>query len=381
MLSHQLESIIQVEIYNSSLYGTYGGWLYVPDSKFQYTTVNVTVNQTYLDYNTTMVRASYYYWNCPSNYDEPQVYYARVVETIYAGDAQMDQIVEGATVTFKRLMNTSLTYEVISTLISDSDGKVNLWLFPSQLYLVSVSKTGYNTIYTDYIPQPANIYGQTDLKTLRITRQVGGGVNGSVYDTLFKNIVYSLEPRGTRHVGGFTIYYNITSLDSRLEWYRIIIYRQQTGSSVWTLLYNHTNFDAAGGSISYTITNVSGRYSVECWYKKSGFDAYEIYNTGSMIYFIVRLRTTMNLIPDDAYFIITIVLMMVAMGLCMLYFSTGVITGYVGLGVMAFMFYMHDVTIDTGAVAGGSVIYLSGWVIFGITFLIYTAALFLWSRL
>ena len=95
-----------------------------------------------------------------------------------------------------------------------------------------------------------------------------------------------------------------------------------------------------------------------------------------MTYFIMRLKTTARLIPDEAYFIITLVLMLVLMGACIIYFSTGPITGYIGLGLMAFMLYLHnDLTIDTG------IITMTGWEIFGITFLLYSAALFLWSRL
>jgi hypothetical protein len=100
-----------------------------------------------------------------------------------------------------------------------------------------------------------------------------------------------------------------------------------------------------------------------------------------MVYFIVNLKTTANLIPDEAYFIITIVLMIVGMGACILYFTSGPITGYIGLGIMAFMFFLHDVSINTGAMMGGAPVMISGWVIFGITFLIYTSALFIWSRL
>jgi len=378
-LSHTLNEINIVEIYNKSLYGTYGGWLYIPDNKFSYTETTVIINKTILDINTTMARASYYYYDCPGVYNPPQLYNAQIVETIHVGDNQVDQPVEGATITFKRYMNTTGHYEILSVLKSDSDGKVNLWLFPSQIYLVLITCNGYNDALADYIPSPPNLYGQTDLKTFRITRQTGGQ-SMPVYDTLFTNITYSLEPRGTRHTGGFTLYYNITSYDNKLEWYRLIVYYQPYNTNTWTLLYDHNHSDPGGGSISYTITNNTGRYSIEAWFKKTGYDAYEIYHTGSIIYFIVHLRATANLIPDEAYFIITIVLMLVGMGACILYFTTGPATGYVGLGIMAFMFYLHDITIDAGFAIGGTEQYISGWVIFGITFLIYTAALFLWSR-
>ena len=81
--------------------------------------------------------------------------------------------------------------------------------------------------------------------------------------------------------------------------------------------------------------------------------------------------------PDLAWWIITIVVMLFIMGVCVRFYATGIATGYIGLGVMGFMLLMKDVELPLGG-AGGTI---SGWVIFGITFLIYTIGVFLWSRL
>jgi hypothetical protein len=381
-LSYTLKTLYAVEVYNKSISSGYGGWMPVPTIYYTINTNNtITISHLILASNTTYARAIYYYETTAGTYTPPQIYYCQVVETSTIGDSQTFQPVENAYVTIKRYINTTDAYEILSVLKTDAYGKVNLWLFPSQIYLVSISCNGYNDKLADYIPAPANIYGQTELEIFRITRQTGG-INMPDYYTLFTNITYTLEPRGTRHTGSFTVYYNITSMDNMLEWYRLDIYRQPYNSSTWTLIHSTNQSNPGGGSISYTIPNQTGRYSIECWFKKTGYPAYEIYNTGSIIHFIINLRTTMNLIPDEAYMIITIVLMLVGMGACALYFTTGPITGYVGLGIMAFMLFLHnDVTINTGITAMGSTITMSGWVIFGITFLIYTSALFLWSRL
>lgn len=379
-LDHAIADIaVTVEIYNISLYGTYGGWIMVPENKYTLGTIIVTIDDSILDENTSMARVTYYYMYCPGRYDEPQLYYAQVVERVYVGDTIVFQPIEDAYISFKRYINTTGAYEVLSTLKTDANGKVNLWLFPSVIHIVSITKAGFEDRIADYIPPPANQYGQTDLVLFRIIRIAGGGV--PIYGSLFRNITYTLRPSNTQHTGAFTLWYNISSSDSMLEWYRLIVYYQPFNSTTWTLVHNTTGVNPAGGSLSYTTSGAKGRYSVECWFKKTGYDAYEIFNTGSMVYFCKLVKTTANLIPDEAYFIIMIVLMLVGMGLCMLYFSTGPVTGYVGLGIMAFMLYLHDISINVGIVIGGVNQPFSGWVIFGITFLIYTAALFLWTRL
>ena len=60
---------------------------------------------------------------------------------------------------------------------------------------------------------------------------------------------------------------------------------------------------------------------------------------------------------------------------------TGVITGYIGLTIQALMFYMHDGFIGIGVYSNGVEVTLGFWVIWGITFLIYTAGLYLYTRI
>ena len=308
------------------------------------------------------------------------LYNVRVIETIYTGYSLSDIPVQNAKVTFKRYFNNTLIYSNISTLLTDANGYVNIYLEPSVGYYATIDDTGYNTSTAFFTAFPPDQYGNTLEKTFRVYRQTStGGIID--YTSMFKNIDFSLEPPGTRHSSGFILYYNISSSDSQLEWYRMNVYYKPDGSSTWTLLFTDNETNPSGGSISYTVANNTGEYSVECWFKKTGYNAIEIYNKGNMAYFIVKLNQWVASIPDDAYFIVMIILMMIGMGFCMLYFGTGVITGYVGLGIMAFMLSLHDITVDTGVGGLGTEIMLNGWVIFGITFLIYTALIFLWSRI
>jgi hypothetical protein len=196
---------------------------------------------------------------------------------------------------------------------------------------------------------------------------------------MWTNITYTLEPTGTRHTNSFTIYFNITSADSKLEWIRMDVYKNTT-TGTYTLVSSQNISVSTNGQLQYTCTG-TGQYQVSCWFKKTGYPAYEIFNTGSIAYFIILLNQAVQQIPDTAWFIITIFVSMVVMGICILYFSTGVITGYIGLTIQAIMFYMHDGFIGIGVYSNGVEVTLGFWWIWGITFILYTAGLYLYSRI
>jgi hypothetical protein len=98
------------------------------------------------------------------------LYYLRVVETIETGYTQVDQAVEGATLTVKRYINATVGYQTVSTLLTDANGYVNLQLLANIQYKVFISKTGYDDKISDYIPAPPNEWGQTVEKWFRIIK-------------------------------------------------------------------------------------------------------------------------------------------------------------------------------------------------------------------
>jgi len=67
---------------------------------------------------------------------------------------EYDQPIEGAKMEFKRYINTTDSFENISILYTDANGQVNIYLIPNNLYKVIISKTGYITEISDYIPDP-----------------------------------------------------------------------------------------------------------------------------------------------------------------------------------------------------------------------------------
>ncbi len=68
--------------------------------------------------------------------------------------------------------------------------------------------------------------------------------------------------------------------------------------------------------------------------------------------------------------------MIVGMGFFSYYFGINVLTGYIGLGIFAMMLLLKDITISIG---GGAT--TSGWLIWTITFLMYTMGWYLYSKI
>jgi hypothetical protein len=187
-----------------------------------------------------------------------------------------------------------------------------------------------------------------------------------------KNIIWSLEPQELSQQGPITFYYNITSTDNQLQWFRMEVSFFNQSNQTWVLLYSQNTSNAHGGSISYTTPNVTGTYKVDIYFKRVGYNEYKLFETGSLHYTLYYLPIWIRQIPDFIWYLIIVVLMIIVMGTCFTMLSTGLLTGYIGLGVFAF-----GLMLKPGLAVNG----FSGWVIWAITFLIYIMGLFLWSRL
>lgn len=303
------------------------------------------------------------------------VYTIRVIEVVETEYSPYERVVENALITIKKYVNTSGIYETVYSLYTDASGYIHVYLQSLTDYKVFINKTGYNETISNYIPQPPNEYGQTDMKTFTINRIYTPPVI-IPSDTVFTNIVVTISPLVTRHTEIFTFYFNITSSDNQLEWYRLRVYYRNNTGDVWDFISTETGVNAGGGSLDYTIPDVKGEYRFVCVYKKDGFPLYEVGQTGSIIHFYVAIRTSLASIPDYAWYIITIVVMMAGMGFFTKYFGANIIVGYIGLGIFAMMLMLKDFSVDIGTSSP-----ISGWAILGITFLVYTMGVFLYSRL
>ena len=182
-LTYALEDVISVELYNKSLYGTYGGWIFVTSDNYTATTTQVIIEHEIMDVNTTMVRVNYYYEFCTGGI-ESALYYLRVVETIDAGDTEIDRAVENVKMIIKKYVNVSGIFVEVSSIFTDANGYVNIYLIPDVHYKIFLNKSGYtDVIGADYIPAPPNVYGQTNEKTFRIIK-ISGDIPPNIYNPL-----------------------------------------------------------------------------------------------------------------------------------------------------------------------------------------------------
>jgi len=419
-LNHTKESIISVQVWNTTLYGTYGGWFPVPadkytyitgnntirinktilntnaltitqakadyyywgggtygawqfvtETKYTYNTTKLIVNKTALDSFTTMLRVTYYWQDCPGETTKTPLYYCRVVETIRTEFSEFDRPVENAQVWFQTYISTTGKYVNVSVLQTDGNGYITIYLLPSNLYQVIIRKTGFNNYRSDYIPAPANQYGQTTEKLFRIVRS-GSTIPTINYTYLMQNITWSLEPLTLKRQGPITFTFTINSTDNKLEWYNMTITFYNKTQRKWIQIFTQNDTNAGGGTITFTTPNVTGDYDVEIWFKKTGYPQYQLFQTGSLRYTIIYIQAWIRAIPDFVWYLILVVIMIIIMGFCFTVLGTGLITGYIGLGVMAFgLLLKPDLTVNG----------FSGWVIWTITFLIYTMGLFIWSRI
>ncbi len=366
-LSNYLDTMITVSKYDS-----YYGWTAIPSNKYTYNTTAVVVNKTGLNANTSMVQVNYYYYFCQGD-TVIAVYYCRVVESVDTGFTTYDRGVENAVVSFKRFMNTTGEYEIVGDTTADANGYVAIYLIPNVQYLVTITADGFITQNSSYTPYPANAVGQTVEKVFRLVRITNQTYN---YTYLFQNIQWSFEPKGYTFHTGFTAYFNITSSDDQLEWFSMRAYSYNYSTYKWDLLSYQISYTPGGGSISYTIANISGKYDFECWFKKVGYPAYECSGAGSFEDIIAHFSQWMLDIPDQAYYIILVVIMCIVAGFSFLYLGAGILTGYIALAVM-----MLGLLIKPIEVVIGNGLSVSGWLIFIITFFVYSLGLFLWSRI
>ena len=171
-------------------------------------------------------------------------------------------------VTISRYRNETVGYVDVSSDYTGGYGEVTFYLIPESFYRVNLSKSGYTQAGSKYwVPDPI-WYGVNYPKIFQMTIDSGDEIN------VFTGINYSIEPLATDHYADFTMYFNITSESNDLEWYKAVVYLWNNTLETWVVLYSETSTTSSGGSISYTTVNGTGRYALECSFKREDFDSF-----------------------------------------------------------------------------------------------------------
>ena len=194
-LTYRLHTMIEVQVYNKTL----GYWVTVPTNMWiNNSNQSVTIKSGVLDshnWNITMGRVSYYYLLCAEE-QLSFLYNLRVIETIESEYTTTDYGVEDAFMQIKRYDNITDIFVTISSLYTDANGYINLYLIPNVLHKVTISKAGYDTVTSDYYPTPPNAYGQTAEKIFKIIRSING-TTPIVYDDFWTTVVFTAAMNST----------------------------------------------------------------------------------------------------------------------------------------------------------------------------------------
>lgn len=356
-------SIIKVGYYGEG--NIFYSWVFISEDKYAITGNTCIINATAIDNDTAIVKIDYYYYGLPPDAEYGLLYVLYVKD--YYGDP-----VQNAKLVFKRYINTTDSFEEVSSLYTDANGQVNIYLIPFQIYKLFITKQYYKTEIADFTPDP-----EDRARTFRLEdREIE-----DVADTdVFYGVTWSIEPTDHYQHGNFTFHFNITSSNNALDWFKAIVYQYNKSSREWEEIYSETKTTSGGGSISYTISdinvsNITGKYKIECWYKKTGMDPYEITQTGSTIVYLdwggLTTSPVFQLIPDWIYLLALVIIMAIVMAFALPFAGLG--TGYIGIVIFAIgLMLKPDLTTGAG---------VDGWTILLITALVYTIALFIWSRI
>jgi len=264
-LTHVLDEMIDVHIYNDELYGTYGGWFPVPTDKFSFTSSTVTIDKSVLFANSTIGRVQYYYEDCgdydPSNHTYSHLYRFIVINEI-------DQTLEGVKLQVLKYLNFTEDWEEVSILLTDANGQADVYLLAGSglFYKIKASKTDYTTQTIDFIPD-TNYYGVYYPKTIRLIREeieipdIVTGFDIITWDAYFISgdnttlYIDYLDSTGNTTIGNIKVYRNGTYLN----------YTYNFTSSSFSITFDYANHSLYDYKVMLNITGhpdiTSGNYS------------------------------------------------------------------------------------------------------------------------
>jgi hypothetical protein len=357
-------TIVRVDYYYFEQ--TLGQWVEVPDNNYTSNGTHVIIDAYVLGSNTSMAKADYTYWYWENASIESKLYILKVVNDF--GNA-----VDDAEITIRRYISTTDSFETISILKTDANGQVEVYLIPNVLYKIFIEADDYYDLeISEWIPDE-EFYGISYPKTFKVTYEEGISPGSEM---LFDGIAWEIEPHKYYHNGSFDLWFNISSDNNKIEWYNATLYFWNVSLMSWVVT-NTSNVTGSpgGGSISYNVPNVTGRYSLTCKFKKQNFTYYQFGpEDGCRIYYVYwsRIEQQVATIPAEAYLVITIIFTLLVIGF-LVKFGAGANAGIAGLAVMGGMFAIRpDLSFGNPPI--------SVWFIFLATAIAYIVIMFISSR-
>jgi len=185
--------------------------------------------------------------------NESELYLLSVVDDV-------DQEVEDAEVQIMSYINATVGYANVSVMYTDANGQINLYLFNETLYKVIISRDGYQTTISDYIPSRLIF-----THTFRLLLGTGEYVNETTV-----NEVITFE--GDVDADGF-IYANYTDSLGQTLTTSICIWEINTTTGIRTVL----DWDNRSGDSSFQyieVGDVANCYEIALWMTHTTFGYY-----------------------------------------------------------------------------------------------------------
>ena len=271
--------------------------------------------------------------------------------------------VDEVTVKVKKYINTTGEYEEIATGITDGTGQAEFYLAPHTKYLFTLSKENYETTSAWYTPSE-------DVFTHTFTI-LPEEIEEPTEPNFFDYVNWTITPSETYHNESITIDFNITDWSCNLSYYYMEIYWENiTGSGEQVLAYaNNVTTQSCGGSLNFTTNSSDGKYTVYVYIKRAGDEEY-LFEKTYYVYAEVGDQWNMgDLIPDLLYWIIAVVVSLLATGFAYKYVGSSSVV--ISLIVFGFFVALNPAS----SIAGVPIFFVL--ILMGIV----TAVLFMFGRI
>lgn len=232
--TYPINQIISVQIYNISLYASYGGWIDVSSNFYNYTDYELVISKLVLDDNITMAKVNYYY-------EFNQTVMSSYLYQITVNDLY-NMPISNAKIIVKRYINCTSVYENMSIVYTDGAGYADIYLIPNELYQFTTSKNGFTTDISYWVPTSV-LFNHI----IQLSRVI---VENPNYDFFYKNVVFSAVMTGPGYMipGNITVTYN----DKNSSTINTDVYIFEYFNGSYTLKYFYHNV-----SNSFVVTNGS----------------------------------------------------------------------------------------------------------------------------
>lgn len=216
--------------------------------------------------------------------DTSNLYYIQTIN-------KYGEVVSNAHLTISKQLNGTI-HEMASG-FTNAFGMYPIYLLGGDMYKINITATGYTSLIMQDLAADPDNYGITNpiIYTL--------GYTSYAYENIMDNLTFDIQPEIKDHVGPITFYYNMTSIHSELEWYRMNVYIFNYTTEVWDHLFMNMDTTTSGGSLTFTTNNTIGLYGLKCEFKREDWGQYTFAGEYENLFLYTIYNVSNDTIIDD----------------------------------------------------------------------------------